>query len=372
MNTTHITTGELYLGCSDLLTDYLSSSERALLNQKYANLLQYQEDLYSDHLSSDLAVKSAAFQEQLKMQAHVYTNANMSELISNLTLGSSFSALASALRSILREQGTDGFLPNASMIAQEFNTLKGEAESNAIQSKLLFQKLGVMNTEVSNIDARYTEVINDIEQALNQEIKQTVEEITQLNQEISANIQAIIDGGKEVGEGIGKIGVAIIASINVDHTGKPKGESSEDGELESDHSKPSTQYIISGINSIMDGTTETSEAVRQLARNNERLAELYQELAEENSLLSAAKSIQAQNDLFIDQVALTYGAWTNVETHWNIVADQFAAAATIVASASTEQEIQNVIHALELGDIEWNALDDQIDNIKAVYAGITN
>ena len=88
--------------------------------------------------------------------------------------------------------------------------------------------------------------------------------------------------------------------------------------------------------------------------------------------MSAAKSIQAQNDLFIDQVALTYGAWTNVETHWNNVADQFAAAATIVASASTEQEILNVIHALELGDIEWNALDDQIDNIKAVYAGITN
>ena len=174
MNTTHITTGELYLGCSDLLTDYLSSSERALLNQKYANLLQYQEELYSDHLSSDLAVKSAAFQEQLKMQAHVYTNANMSELISDLTLGSSFSALASALRSILREQGTDGFLPNASMIAQEFNTLKGEAESNAIQSKLLFQKFGVMNTELSDIDARYTEVINDIEQALNQEIKQKV------------------------------------------------------------------------------------------------------------------------------------------------------------------------------------------------------
>ncbi|ODP97833.1 MULTISPECIES: hypothetical protein [Salinivibrio] len=356
-------------GDAGLLAAYLSAANRGLITQKNANLLLSQQSLAGFELSSDLAVKSSAFQEELRQQANQYLQIVLPAVITTFSNGSNFSALVAAAQRALPNSNS-ALLAQADQIVHTLSALTTQARLYATHAAGLYAQAGVMNQELSYSNKQYDLVIAQIEQSVSADIKQQTEAIETLNQKIAQNIQGIVDGGTKAGEGVNKIGQTILASIDVTDKKQDQDKEKDKKNEDENKSKIDTQYLIAGLNGISQGASESSQSVRELRTNNEKLGVLYTQLAKNNSLLSVVKSIQAQNNLFVGAFSRTYQALSGLEENWQKVEKQFSSSAEIVATATSEQQVQVIRESLEVGVAQWNLLSDQMDSIKAIYAGI--
>ncbi|MBT5551260.1 MAG: HBL/NHE enterotoxin family protein [Nitrospina sp.] len=367
------TIASIDLGDQGLLEAYLSCTRKALLSQTYSNLLETQQKLSLENFDSGLAVKINAYQAEMFTHARTFNNQSMPAIIHQMTYASNFSALMSALNKQLKNQD-QLLLDNIKDISAQVQAIKETAETYQIFASALKSKLGVTWNSLQSLTSNYKEAMDQLETNLTAATQKIAQEILDLTELTSQNIQGIIDGGNKAGSGVSEIGDTIITIFNVSDKDEKKPGKDEEKEVEkkSENDEIPTQYLVSGLNAIVDGVSGSSQAASDLKITNKKLAEAYQKLAKANSLLSVAKSVQAQNELFSNTFEQTTTATAQLNDEWEKVIKAFGYANDAISSINSVEEIQSLKHQVELSAQKWKILSDQIDAIKLNYANVNS
>ena len=281
---TTITT--LDLGDQGLLAAYLSAASPALLNQSYANLLLMQQSLARSELDSSLAVKIEAYQAQMLLPG----------LIHLMSYGSNFYALVAAFNRLLGQDDDAAVLAGRAKLAEQLTSLADQARSYRLLAQTLNTRVQVAWGSLRPLMDNFLGVITQLEQDLIADAQRQAKAIDALNQAIAANIQAIVDEGGKAGEGVSQLGHAIVTSLALEEKPAAKPAASQGTAKGPDQQ---TQYMIAGIQALSSGIAGASLAAKELKANTQKLAQAYQALAETNAMLTVAKSVQAQNQLFV-------------------------------------------------------------------------
>ncbi|MCP1107020.1 hypothetical protein M6G53_16745 [Serratia nevei] len=345
-----------------LMAMHISISSQALLNQSYSNLLLSQQLLTSQSMDPGLTVKIKAYQNQLRQQAQVFKQNTVAELIGLYTKASNFAALVNAVNALYSTEDPQVSQKGAEMVA----ALSEVAQHYQAAAQAVHTQLQARREMLEPLMGNFLNVIDAIEQGLNAEAKQQAQIIAELNEAIAKNIQSIADAGFKAGEGVVQLGQSIVAAVPLGPTdNKPK-------EAPIAPPKPlgdQASYMISGIQAISAGASGAQQAVNELKANYAKLAVAYRALATANALLSVAKSVQAQAQLFVDTYALTEQRMALLPTEWGKVAEAYLAAAPIINQAGSASEIKQAKQIISLNAERWQLFSKSIDNAKANYAG---
>ncbi|MEO9270400.1 hypothetical protein ABI244_18020 [Serratia ureilytica] len=341
-----------------LMAMHISISSYALLNQSYSNLLLSQQLLASQNMDPGLTVKIKAYQNQLRQQAQIFKQSTVAELIGLYTKASNFSALVNAVNTLYSTED-----PQVSQKGSEMVSALSEiAQRYQAAAQAVHIQLQTTSEMLTPVMANFREVISAIEQGLNVEAKQQAQTIAELNEAIAKNIQSIAEAGFKAGEGVVQLGQSIVATV-------PLGPADEAAAAASKPLGDQASYMISGIQAISSGASGAQQAVNELKANYAKLAVAYRALATANALLSVAKSVHAQAQLFVDTYALTTQRMALLPDEWNKVADAYLTAAPIINQANSALEIKQAKQIISLNAEKWQLFSKSIDNAKANYAG---
>ncbi|MGL5127235.1 MAG: hypothetical protein ACRC7D_03500 [Aeromonas popoffii] len=360
------TIATLDLGDQGLLAAYLSAASPALLNQSYANLLLMQQSLARSELDSSLAVKIEAYQAQMLNQARYYQQDNLPGFIHLMSHGSNFYALVAAFNRLLGQDDDAAMLAGRARLAEQLTSLADQAQSYRLMAQTLNTRFQIAWGSLRPLMDNFLGVITRLEQDLIADAQRQAKAIDALNQAIAANIQAIVDEGGKAGDGVGQLGRAIVTSLALEETPAGKPAASQSSAKGSDQQ---TQYMISGIQALSSGIAGASLAAKELKANTQKLALAYQALAETNAILTVAKSVQAQNQLFVSTYETVALAITGLPLGWQKVADAYQSAVPLVADLNNSGDVRLLRRTLALNTQSWQQLSDQVSDIKAAYAG---
>ncbi len=345
-----------------LLALHISISSHALLNQSYSNLLLSQQLLTSLSMDPGLTVKIKAYQTQLRQQAHTFKQSTMSELIGLFAKASNFSSLVNSVNNIFSAEDLQSSQKGAEMVS----ALATVAQSYQVAAQAVDTYFSVTREALLPLMNNFSETVSAIEQGLGAEAKQQAQTITALNEAIAKNIQSIVDAGIKAGSGVVQLGQAIVAAVPLDTAGgKPKDPTPAKPKSAGEQ----TEYMISGIQAISAGASGAHQAVSDLKANYVKLAAAYQALATANALLSVAKSVHAQAQLFVETYVLTAQHVALLPAEWNKVASAYQAAAPVIRNISDTSDIKQAKQAISLSAEKWQQISKVIDNAKANYAG---
>ncbi|WP_432687766.1 hypothetical protein [Aeromonas hydrophila] len=363
------TIATLDLGDQGLLAAYLSATSPALLNQTSANLLLMQQSLANSEIDSTLAVKIEAYQAQMMNQARYYQQTNLSGLIHLLSNGSNFYALVAAFNRLLGQEDDAAVLAGEARLGQQLTSLVDQAQSYRLNAQALNTLMQVAWSSLRPLMTQFNGVISQLEQDLMADVKRQTEIIDGLNKAIAANIQAIVDEGGKAGEGVNQLGRAIVTSLTLEQKPADKGAKPATSQEIAKETDQQTQYMISGLEALSSGIAGSSQAARELKTNTDKLAQAYQALAATNALLSVAKSVQAQNQLFVDTYSRVADTVTQLPAGWQKVADAYQGAVPVVTDLNSPDDVRQLRRTVALNTQSWQLLSSQVDDIKAAYAG---
>jgi len=349
---------DIDLSPQKLLALHLAISSHALLNQSYSNLLLSQQLLTSQLMDPGLTVKVKAYQNQLRQQAHTFKQTTMSELIGLFSKASNFSTLTNTVNSLFSIDDPESPQKSAEQIA----ALAEVALSYQVAAQAVDIHFSVTRATLDPLMSNFRGTVETIEQDLSEESKQLANTITALNEVIAKNIQSIVDAGVKAGEGVVQLGQSIVAIVPLSpakntHPAQPKAATEH------------ANYMISGIQAISAGTSGAHQAVNDLKANYTKLAAAYHALASANALLTVAKSVQAQAQLFVDTYALTEQRITLLPAEWNNVAKAYQMAAPMIRNISDTSELKQAKQVISLSAEQWKQLSKVIDNAKLNYSG---
>lgn len=345
-----------------LMALHISISSHALLNQSYSNLLLSQQLLTSDNMDPGLTVKIKAYQNQLRQQAQLFKQSTVADLIGLYTKASNFASLVNAVDLMYATEDPLIAQKGAEMVT----TLSDTAQRYQIEAQATHTQLQTTREMLEPLMSNFRDVVGTIEQGLSTEAKQQAQTIADLNAAIAKNIQSITDAGFKAGKGVVQLGQSIVATVPLGPTDKkPKAAPPAAQKPLGDQSS----YMISGIQAISSGTSDAQQAVNDLKANYVKLAVAYRALATANALLSVAKSVHAQAQLFVDTYILTAQHMALLPKEWNKVAEAYLVAAPIIEQAVSTPEIKQVKQIISLNAEKWQLFSKSIDNAKANYAG---
>ncbi|RQM39445.1 hypothetical protein EB241_03140 [Erwinia psidii] len=358
-------------------------------------------------MDAGLATKIAAYQRQMYSQAGYFNQQSLPAIINMMLFGSNFSALVNAFNSIFLSKSDDEIVSQLSQLNRQLESLSDQAQSYGVIAQSLNSKLQVAWSSLAPLMKNYQAQLDLAEKTLSKEAVQWADTIKTLNTTIAANIQSIVSEGNKAGDGVKLLAKGIITSLQVDNNtdngtdknpdkdaGKDadkkedpstEAEKSEDGseteskpqensgsgtdKPETPYNDESVEYMISGITAISSGTQGSSQAAKDLIANTEKVAKAYQALAKTNSVLAVAKSINAQNQLFVENYTGVAQAAATFPKIWNDIAAAYQDCVTQVNNLKSEDDIWQFKRALAKDTLQWQLLSQQIDSIKTVYAG---
>ncbi|WP_454878851.1 hypothetical protein [Serratia inhibens] len=342
----------------ELLALHLSISSHALLNQSYSNLLLSQQLLTSQLMDPALTVKVKAYQNQLRQQAHAFKQSTMSELIGLFTKASNFSTLVNTINKLYSIE--DPRVPQQT--AEQIAALADVALSYQNAAQAVDTQFSVTRETLEPLMNNFCETVDAIEQGLSAEAKQQAQTITKLNEAIGKNIQGIVDAGIKAGEGVVQLGQSIVAAV-------PLEPAKDTPPTQPKTATEQVNYMISGIQAISAGASGAHQAVSDLKANYVKLAAAYQALARANALLSVAKSVHAQAQLFADTYALIAQHVALLPIEWNKVAQDYQATASVIRTVGDMSEMKQIQQVISLSADQWQRLSKVIGNAKSNYAG---
>jgi hypothetical protein len=366
------TVSSVNFGDQDLLRAYLSGANKGLLSQTYSNLLLIQQQLSVLNIDTEISVKIQAYQQRMFNQARFFTDASLPGFISLLSFGSNFSALVSALnKDFTRDDQT--ILDGIKNIVLSVTAIADLAKSYEVSSKALDTKFTVALDSLLSLISSYQDALTQLEDLVAVNVTGIIQEIDALNLKTATNIQDIVAGGDKASAGVAEIGKSIIATIGIseDDSKKTAADSKAGTNVltAGEGGDDKIDYMISGLQSIAGGVTDSSQAARDLKTNNRLLAAAYQQLASANAVLAVAKSIQAQNQLYTDAYQGTTTAVHALYSGWQSIQASYYRNADIITAITTTDDIQILRSKMTLATQEWQILSQEIGTIKASYAG---
>jgi hypothetical protein len=352
-----------------LLSTTLSSANSGLLTQVYTNLIATQQQFSLTKVDAGIAVKISAYQQRMVNQAK-YINANIiPSFIFALADISNFSALMDALNTEMSKSNEE-LLARVKDIAVEVSTLADLAQTYDISVSALQTKMSVVSNAMLPLMEQYAQTLAELEKRSEKDVASITAEIETLNKATAENIAGIISGGKKAGEGVTDIGRGIISVINIAEKDKAKVDDKDKKEkVAPEDGEKTSEYMISGLTSISGGIAGASKSAEDLKANNVKLAAEYQRLAQVNAILSVAKSVDAQNVLFVGSNTNFSTSVKELSSSWQSIFASFQSNVTIISDISSVEDIQRLKVDLGHSNQKWQILNDQINYIKQSFIG---
>lgn len=376
------------IGPSTLRSNFENTSNYFRLLQTYANLLLTQMPL-DLKVSSGLAFKINAYQQELGEKANTLHNNTIAEYIGIISKSINFCAIWDAAVKLDAQ-----LLLNAAENPKAKANCVNIFHENSQQSGRLYQFTDALTDDLVVLNDRLEKISTEFFPALEAAIKDLGKaaeaesaNIDALNKSIIQNINDISAGAEKAGAATTELVIGVLTKIAdakpdkdpKDGDGKkdPKeGNGKKDTTVGDGKKTPdtsSTDFVVSAIRGAVDGVAQTAQARADLNSNNEKLAAAYQRLANDNALIAVAKVIAAQNHMFISTMKEVQTHSTHLADTWGQppisaagsgISLEFVNFAKQIDAISTSDEAKQLEDSWQYESTNWDLLNKKLIYLK--------
>lgn len=340
---------------------YSSAANNFSLAQLYSQVILEQIDLDVSSIDEGLAIEINAFQRRLQTNANFFLNKLMPGLIGLITDGMNFNvildnALKNERQDILNSFSNEQARTSATNI---FSTVSTEADDIQVDAQTLATNFSSIEKLIVSFSNKYKASLEKVVTALGESAKILSANIDTLQTEIAENISDIVAGAQETGGAVTQLGIGVLTTIE----GSAKDPKNQD-------SKPSSvDFAVDAIQAGSSGVGKSSQAMKDLEANNQKLATLYQKLASDNAILAVAKAVQVQNEMFINAISEAGLNAQELASNWAQISSAFSDFSNSIRRVSEQQDALNLALTAQGAKTIWTAFSGELTFIKSSIIG---
>ena len=381
------------LGTQNLEVTYLVAADNFVTTQLYANVILKQPNLDISQLDPGLSTLISAFQARMKSNANFFRTRLMPNFIMTTADGSNFAALVDTWFSIGRTDIINAYenTANAKLVSISAQSLANQADDINVDVNTLNASFAASEKSINSFVANYNSNLTKAVTLLSVAAQQISSDIDDLQAAIAQNIKDIVQGGKELGNAVTQLGTGFLTTISgaaKDPVSEEEEEEEEEiagvdnkvkdkktvGPKKDDQEKsipPNVEFAVQAIQAGVSGETKASAAMQALNSNNIKLAAAYQKMAQENVLVTIAKVIQVQNQLFLDTLNAVGLNINDMNTEWSAVEHGYSNFSQDILNLKSQADATNYSVKAQGARSKWNALGGQISYIKSALAHVS-
>ena len=346
-----------------------NSGRHIALTQMNSITILDQAYLDASSIGTELALQIKFYQYQMNSASIKYSNDVVRKFINLMALCSNYCNIinsyieveAPIITNSLYDPSDKKDIENATQVLID---LSNEV---AYGVNLLKIELTLIRSTFNEIETEYKKFLGQLISSGGEKVKNLYAEIDALNETIKENIKTIIEGGNDLAQGISDLGNSVLTTLK--NIPSEKKEKKEKSLLILTDEEPDPNFSIESIGLSAKGVAKGSKATKELARNNKKMAMLYQELKTEEALISVATAILTQNKMFIDSFAKCEIDTGELEKDWKKIESDCQDLLTKIQDLSTEEEARKLRNEIELSSREWKNLNNQIKQVKKALTG---
>ncbi|WP_265273969.1 alpha-helical pore-forming toxin family protein [Nostoc sp. KVJ3] len=340
---------------------YLSAANNFSLAQIYSQVILEQVEIDVSSIDEGLAIKIKAFQDRLQTNANFFLNKLMPGLIGLIADGTNFNAILdnafkNELQNIRNSFSNEQARTSAANI---FSVVSTQAEEIQVYAQTLATNFSATEKLVISFSNKYQVSLEKAVTALGEAAKLLSADIDILQTEIAQNINDIVAGAQKTGGAVTQLGIGILTTIQ----GSAKDPEGEDPKA------PSVDFAIEAIQAGSSGVGQSSQAMKDLEANNQKLATLYQKLASDNAILAVAKAVQVQNELFINAISEAALNAQELASNWGIITSAFSDFSNSILRVSEQQDALDLASTAQGAKTIWTAFFGELAFIKGSIIG---
>ena len=360
------------VGPRNLQSVFFEMANDFVLAEIYANVLVSQHTVDASNVDDALAVQIKDMQDRIKNHAAYFVNSLMAEYITVNSDAFNMTALARATISSEQEMIRASF-DNAKArqsASQGFLTVAGEVTRVALSTRTLSTHFDLEQRTLDSLNGEYTTSLSEVISALEGTdglIAAKLAEIDNLNAKIKQDIDDVVKGGNKIGGAVTDLVTGVLTSIaSAEPDKKPSGDGgkgAKDGE--NSGGKIDTAFAVQAIGAASEGASTMSAALSDIRSSNAALAAAYQELAQNQMLVTVAKVVEAQTAMFVDATKSAVSLTHELGTVLGQVASGVEEFANSISKADTDSSLPaSLSSAASAADMMWQVLATELTSVK--------
>jgi|GEM_PF-1292256 hypothetical protein len=340
---------------------YFSAGNNFSLAQLYSQVILEQIDLDVSSIDEGLAIEINAFQRRLQTNANFFLNQLMPGLIGLITDGMNFNVI---LDNALKNERPDLLNSFSSQQARTsaaniFSAVGTEAQDIQVDAQTLATNFSSTEKLIVFFSNKYKASLEKAATALGESAKTLSANIDTLQTKIAQNLSDIVAGAQETGGAVTQLGIGVLTTIE----GSAKDPKNEDLK------PPSVDFAVEAIQAGSNGVGKSSQAMKDLETNNQKLATLYQKLASDNAILAVAKAVQVQNEMFINAISEAGLNAQELASNWAQISSAFSDFSNSILKVSEQQDALNLASTAQGAKTIWTAFSGELTSIKSSIIG---
>ncbi len=368
--------GQAAIGTQDLYLNYASAARHFAITALNAEAILKQPYLDISKMDSGLAVKIEQYQMLMKNTSKEFQNNALTAFIKSVTEGESFSELTELFID-QQAPNIDRSLTNSKIkgaLLSVILSVKQSANEISFDTKLLVDTMTLLDNSFSEFKDKFDKELDTVIDSAGDKVKELSDLIDKTRKEMAENIEGVVKGGEDIGKGIADLTVGIVTEISkIPSSDKPTGEDKDkDKEKKKakakDDDKPTDpSFAVEAIKLSASGVANATKAAKDFKRNLNLLTDLYQGMATQKGIVTVAKIIQSQNDLFFDSFKQSQADINNLQTDWDKVDQSFNQLKRDVQDLETPGQAEELTQAVKISKREWEALLTELKKIKTAF-----
>ena len=360
MSTTQ--TNSIDLSALDLKnsTFQIGSDVIRIQGQSLVILRQAPLNILDDALS--IADSTATHQKTVNSFANYYLDTIVAKIIHSVTEISSLANLFLALDKV-KPDSNDALIKILKTVVEQIEKIR-------LNNSDLIEALSVFSKNCTNEFATYKKEVSDLIAKLDGDegaINKAKEAISETNALLDKNIQEIIDNANIIGDGVKDLVTYALTVISSSSSKDKSKDKTEDKEKSEDKKEEFDPYPVESVGAVSNGVSGVSEAVTAYQKNLKKVAELYQDFAELNALLSALTSIEEQSSQYSTLIS---NLLTNYKTFDSSVAAIINNLNEYISELSSNNvSVTEFFTAYDDSVKYWYNLNDNVREIESAFAG---
>lgn len=365
------------IGPGDMQLDYLTVAGTFLPTQLAANVILEQPDFDTTGIDISLATTITTYQQRMKSSATSFLSQLAPAFITTIADAGSFSALVLAFAQLettgvanaySNQQNKAGAVNAIQAVAQQANAYAADALTAVNNWKAVEVSIASYSTAY---DTALSAAINEAG-ATAASLSATIDAIQAA---INQDINDIVSGGQQFGDAVTQMGTGILTTISgaaqdPDPKDAGNGKDTTAQKAAAAPAAPDVSFVVQAIQSGSAGIAKASTAQKAMDANNAKLATAYGQLAQENTLISIAKAIQVQDNMFTTLLNQFGSQLEDIHNQWITQNNGFTAFANSVNAVSDAATAQALAAQITAATPYWNTLASQINTIKTKLARI--
>lgn len=368
------------LAPANLRATLTNLTQTTFVGQGNSMVLQRQVVLNAITENQDLVDKIRrikALQTTLKDNSAYYLDQILPRVIHGVTDASAVYNLYQSLKQQVDESSSKPIDQQvmASMLNAILDRIEEKLQSAKDLRELATDQATVLkkqNTDFQTLIAELDKLLGGSETSL---IAQTQKEIATVKQNIDQNINDIVKNAKEIGAGVKDLVTNILTTITSSKGGdKTDDKKSDDKSGDDSGGKKGDDveldpFPVEAVGAVSEGASGVDDAVAALHRNNKKLEQLYQSLAQLNALLSVSRAVGDQVSNYETSISRITDTADSVVSSWQTVEANYR---QVIATLGKDGDVGAVTALVNEAANPWKYLHQRLLELEDVLNGSGN